>query len=120
MRASAPAEWSSYVDHAFVRQMETGRLPRAAFQTDVVKDYPFLIPALSPEIFGARLRADSARRVAIDGQRWLLFMLEELRKTVEGRRSRHAGRTVIFSLDGPSQTLSRVWICTGLRRELPR
>jgi thiaminase/transcriptional activator TenA len=39
LRASAPAEWSSCVDHAFVRQMETGRLPKAAFQTYVVQDY---------------------------------------------------------------------------------
>jgi hypothetical protein len=69
---------------AFVRQMETGRLPKAAFQTFLVQDYLFRIPAPSPEIFGARLRAGSARRVAIDGQRSLLFMLGELRKTVGG------------------------------------
>src|SRR5439155_1801692 len=36
---------------------------------------------LSLEIFSDRFRAGSARRVAIDGQRSLLFMLDELRKT---------------------------------------
>jgi thiaminase/transcriptional activator TenA len=33
LTASPRAEWSSYVDHAFVRQLETDRLPRAACQT---------------------------------------------------------------------------------------
>jgi 4-hydroxyphenylpyruvate dioxygenase len=36
---------------------------------------------LSLEIFSDRFRAGSARRVAIDGQRSLLFMLDELRQT---------------------------------------
>ena len=36
---------------------------------------------LSLEIFSDRFRAGSARRVAIDGQRSLLFMLDELRHT---------------------------------------
>jgi 4-hydroxyphenylpyruvate dioxygenase len=36
---------------------------------------------LSLEIFSDRFRAGSARSVAIDGQRSLLFMLDELRKT---------------------------------------
>jgi thiaminase (transcriptional activator TenA) len=33
LKASEPAEWSSYVDRAFVRQMATGSFPKAAFQT---------------------------------------------------------------------------------------
>jgi 4-hydroxyphenylpyruvate dioxygenase len=36
---------------------------------------------LSLEIFSDRFRAGSARRIAIDGQRSLLFMLDELRET---------------------------------------
>ncbi|MBV9376592.1 MAG: sugar phosphate isomerase/epimerase and 4-hydroxyphenylpyruvate domain-containing protein [Alphaproteobacteria bacterium] len=38
---------------------------------------------LSLEIFSDRFRAGSAQRVAIDGQRSLLFMLDELRETTE-------------------------------------
>ena len=36
---------------------------------------------LSLEIFSDRFRAGSARRIAVDGQRSLLFMLDELRET---------------------------------------
>ena len=38
---------------------------------------------LSLEIFSDRFRAGSSRRVAIDGQRSLLFMLDELRQTTK-------------------------------------
>ncbi|NWL75290.1 thiaminase II [Pseudomonas taiwanensis] len=43
LKAAAPADWNSYVDHAFVRQMAAGALPQAAFQTYLVQDYLFLI-----------------------------------------------------------------------------
>ncbi|MCY1283295.1 Aminopyrimidine aminohydrolase [compost metagenome] len=43
LKAAAPADWNSYVDHAFVRQMAAGTLPQAAFQTYLVQDYLFLI-----------------------------------------------------------------------------
>ncbi|MDH4565716.1 thiaminase II [Pseudomonas sp. BN414] len=43
LKAAAPADWKSYVDHAFVRQMAAGTLPQAAFQTYLVQDYLFLI-----------------------------------------------------------------------------
>ncbi|MCY1489853.1 Aminopyrimidine aminohydrolase [compost metagenome] len=43
LKAAAPADWNSYVDHAFVRQMSAGTLPQAAFQTYLVQDYLFLI-----------------------------------------------------------------------------
>lgn len=43
LKAAAAADWHSYVDHDFVRQMETGTLPQAAFRTYLVQDYLFLI-----------------------------------------------------------------------------
>lgn len=43
LKAAAPAEWDSYVDHAFVRQMGDGTLPEPAFRTYLVQDYLFLI-----------------------------------------------------------------------------
>ncbi len=41
-RAAAP-EWDRYVDHPFVRRMEDGTLPEAAFRAYLVQDYLFLI-----------------------------------------------------------------------------
>ena len=46
---------------------------------------------LSLEIFSDRFRAGSARSVAIDGQRSLIFMLDELRAPDRRRRSGPAG-----------------------------
>lgn len=43
LKAAASADWSSYVDHDFVRQMGAGTLPAAAFRTYLVQDYLFLI-----------------------------------------------------------------------------
>jgi len=43
LKAAAPADWASYVDHGFVRQMGDGSLPEAAFKTYLVQDYLFLI-----------------------------------------------------------------------------
>jgi thiaminase (transcriptional activator TenA) len=43
LKAAAAAEWQSYVDHAFVRQMGAGTLPQAAFRTYLMQDYLFLI-----------------------------------------------------------------------------
>ena len=43
LRAAAVADWRSYVDHDFVRQMGAGTLPQAAFRTYLVQDYLFLI-----------------------------------------------------------------------------
>lgn len=43
LKAAASAEWNSYVNHAFVRQMGEGTLPEAAFRTYLVQDYLFLI-----------------------------------------------------------------------------
>ncbi|MGO4664692.1 thiaminase II [Bosea sp. 2RAB26] len=43
LKSAAKADWTSYVDHAFVRQMATGMLPQAAFRTYLVQDYLFLI-----------------------------------------------------------------------------
>lgn len=43
LKSAAAADWSSYVDHAFVRQLGDGTLPEAAFRTYLVQDYLFLI-----------------------------------------------------------------------------
>lgn len=43
LKAAAPTEWASYVDHSFVRQMGQGSLPETAFRIYLVQDYLFLI-----------------------------------------------------------------------------
>lgn len=43
LKAAALTEWQSYVDHDFIRQMEAGTLPQAAFRQYLVQDYLFLI-----------------------------------------------------------------------------
>ena len=43
LKALAAAEWTGYVDHAFVRQLGAGTLPQAAFRTYLVQDYLFLV-----------------------------------------------------------------------------
>lgn len=43
LQAAARTEWQSYVDHDFIRQMEAGTLPEAAFRQYLVQDYLFLI-----------------------------------------------------------------------------
>ncbi|MCL6609101.1 MAG: thiaminase II [Geminicoccaceae bacterium] len=41
--AADPAGWRDYTEHAFVRGLQTGTLPEAAFRTYLVQDYKFLI-----------------------------------------------------------------------------
>lgn len=43
LKQAASADWQSYVDHAFVRQLGEGTLPQPAFRTYLVQDYLFLI-----------------------------------------------------------------------------
>lgn len=43
LKAAASDDWSSYVDHDFVRQLGAGTLPEPAFRTYLVQDYLFLI-----------------------------------------------------------------------------
>ena len=43
LKAAAAADWTSYVEHDFVRRMGEGSLPEAAFRTYLVQDYLFLI-----------------------------------------------------------------------------
>jgi 4-hydroxyphenylpyruvate dioxygenase len=64
---------------------------------------------LSLEIFSDRFRAGSARRIAVDGQRSLLFMLDELRKTTEAEipgtpplPPRSRVEAIEFAMDQPS------------------
>jgi thiaminase/transcriptional activator TenA len=61
LKAAAPVEWASYVDHAFVRQMGAGTLPQAAFRTYLVQDYLFLIQfarAYALAVYKSRTLAD--------------------------------------------------------------
>lgn len=43
LKSALSAEWSAYVDHAFVKQLGDGTLPQDAFKTYLVQDYLFLI-----------------------------------------------------------------------------
>ena len=43
LTTAAAADWSAYVDHAFVRGLGDGSLPEAAFRNYLVQDYLFLI-----------------------------------------------------------------------------
>jgi thiaminase/transcriptional activator TenA len=43
LKTAASADWQSYVDHDFVRQLGAGTLPQKAFRTYLVQDYLFLI-----------------------------------------------------------------------------
>jgi thiaminase/transcriptional activator TenA len=61
LKAEAAADWSSYVDHSFVRQLGEGTLPQAAFRTYLVQDYLFLIQfarAYALAIYKSRSLAD--------------------------------------------------------------
>ncbi|MGY0613022.1 TenA family protein [Luteimonas sp. A501] len=43
LKATAADDWNAYIDHAFVRGLGDGSLPRAAFRNYLVQDYLFLI-----------------------------------------------------------------------------
>ncbi|ETR78033.1 hypothetical protein X566_10450 [Afipia sp. P52-10] len=61
LRTEAAKDWSSYVDHAFVRQLGDATLPQAAFRTYLVQDYLFLIQfarAYALAIYKSRTLAD--------------------------------------------------------------
>jgi hypothetical protein len=62
LKASAPAEWSSYVDHAFVRQMETGR-----FATGCIGTLSAEALAESPVLAKPYRAQDLAREFATSG-----------------------------------------------------
>lgn len=61
LRTAASVEWTSYVDHDFVRQMGAGTLPQSAFRTYLVQDYLFLIQfarAYALAVYKGRTLAD--------------------------------------------------------------
>jgi len=61
LKAEATADWSSYVDHAFVRKLGDATLPEAAFRTYLVQDYLFLIQfarAYALAVYKSRTLAD--------------------------------------------------------------
>ena len=43
LRAAAASDWARYVEHEFLRQLQVGKLPEAAFKAYLVQDYLFLI-----------------------------------------------------------------------------
>jgi thiaminase/transcriptional activator TenA len=43
LRSAAACDWTSYVEHEFVGQLATGKLPDTAFRTYLVQDYLFLV-----------------------------------------------------------------------------
>ncbi|MGV6873510.1 thiaminase II [Pseudochelatococcus sp. B33] len=61
LKAAAIKDWTRYVDHAFIRQMETGTLPESVFRSYLVQDYLFLIQfarAYALAIYKSRTLAD--------------------------------------------------------------
>ena len=43
MKANCAQDWTSYIEHEFVRQLGAGTLPAAAFRQYLIQDYLFLI-----------------------------------------------------------------------------
>ncbi|MGE4527141.1 MAG: thiaminase II [Rhodospirillaceae bacterium] len=70
LKRAAPEEWTAYVGHAFVRRMEAGTLPEAAFRRYLVQDYLFLIQfarANALAVYKSRSLADMrAARAELD------------------------------------------------------
>jgi thiaminase (transcriptional activator TenA) len=61
LRNECAADWSSYVDHAFVQKLGDASLPEAAFRTYLVQDYLFLIQfarAYALAVYKSRTLAD--------------------------------------------------------------
>lgn len=61
LKAKSFQEWSSYVEHDFVRQLAAGTLPEKAFQAYLVQDYLFLIQfarAKALAVYKSRILAD--------------------------------------------------------------
>lgn len=73
LRADCASDWSSYVDHAFVRGLADGSLPKAAFRDYLIQDYLFLIQfarAYALAIYKGRSLADM--RSAFEGLKAIL------------------------------------------------
>lgn len=43
LREAAAEDWQDYTDHEFIRRMEDGTLPQAAFRHYLIQDYLFLV-----------------------------------------------------------------------------
>jgi thiaminase (transcriptional activator TenA) len=86
LKAAAAADWASYVDHEFVRQMGAGTLPQAAFRTYLVQDYLFLIQfarAYALAVYKSRTLADM--RSAKEGLSAILDVEMDLHVRLCGR-----------------------------------
>jgi thiaminase (transcriptional activator TenA) len=77
LKAAASADWASYVDHPFVRQLGAGMLPHAAFRTYLVQDYLFLIQfARAYALATYKCRALADMRAAQEGLAAVLSEME--------------------------------------------
>jgi thiaminase/transcriptional activator TenA len=43
LKANCAQDWTSYIEHEFVRKLGAGTLPEAAFRQYLIQDYLFLI-----------------------------------------------------------------------------
>lgn len=86
LKIAAAADWATYVEHDFVRQMGEGSLPQAAFRTYLTQDYLFLIQfarAYALATYKSRTLADM--RAAKAGLSAILDLEMELHVRLCGR-----------------------------------
>lgn len=86
LKVAAAADWATYVEHDFVRQMGEGSLPQAAFRTYLTQDYLFLIQfarAYALATYKSRTLADM--RAAKAGLSAILDLEMELHVRLCGR-----------------------------------
>jgi thiaminase/transcriptional activator TenA len=86
LRAAAASEWAEYVEHEFVRQLQTRKLPEAAFRAYLVQDYLFLIQfarAYALAVYKGRTLADM--RTAQAGLSAILDVEMDLHVRLSGR-----------------------------------
>ncbi|MBN9448965.1 MAG: thiaminase II [Bosea sp.] len=86
LKVAAAADWATYVEHDFVRQMGDGSLPQAAFRTYLTQDYLFLIQfarAYALATYKSRTLADM--RAAKAGLSAILDLEMELHVRLCGR-----------------------------------
>jgi thiaminase/transcriptional activator TenA len=86
LKAEGAADWSSYVDHAFVQKLGAATLPEAAFRTYLVQDYLFLIQfarAYALAVYKSRTLADM--RAAHGGIKAILDVEMDLHVRLCGR-----------------------------------
>lgn len=69
LKASCPDAWDAYVNHAFVRDLAAGTLPKACFQHYLIQDFKFLIHW--SRAFGlAAYKAESLADIRMAAEGW--------------------------------------------------